>query len=468
MFGLFKRKTQKTETKRKGSAFTTDPFIVSSESKRSSEWLSPDVPTGMTMDSIQSSVKGGNFGVMPEAQSDWYISQGFIGYSMMAWIAKHWLVDKACNMPARDSIRRGYKINCDCADSISELSALDGAEHFDINEKMKLFIHGGRVLGGQAALFLVDSDDPEYYEYPFNIDGVSEDSYRGFSLIDPENMHPMLTAENVQDPASPMYMKPTYWMVGNRKYHHSHFVFFVPYPVTNKAKPAYNYFGVSVPERVYERTYAAERTANEAPMLAMTKRLAVLGINGYADTDKDIVEENLEYFTTFRDNYGFYVSDSEDSFTQFDTNLADLDVTIMTQYQLVAAAANVPATKLLETTPKGFNSSGGYEESSYRESLESITTNDLSKLLQRHYSILSRSLGQSHDAITVTWNPIDSPTAEEQSTIDLNESSELMNLFNSGAIDGEDIREILKNKKGSKYESLSEYEEAEEDPESWE
>ncbi len=35
----------------------------------------------------------------------------------------------------------------------------------------------------------------------------------------------------------------------------------------------YNYFGVSVPERIYERVYASERTANEAPQLAMTKRL---------------------------------------------------------------------------------------------------------------------------------------------------------------------------------------------------
>ena len=41
-------------------------------------------------------------------------------------------------------------------------------------------------------------------------------------------------------------------------------------------KPAYLYGGLPVPQLISERVYAAERTANEAPMLAMTKRLTVL------------------------------------------------------------------------------------------------------------------------------------------------------------------------------------------------
>ena len=40
----------------------------------------------------------------------WYASQGFIGYALCAVIAQHWLVDKACTMPADDAIRKGYTI----------------------------------------------------------------------------------------------------------------------------------------------------------------------------------------------------------------------------------------------------------------------------------------------------------------------------------------------------------------------
>ncbi|HEK2694361.1 TPA: DUF1073 domain-containing protein, partial [Proteus mirabilis] len=127
-------------------------------------------------------------------------------------------------------------------------------------------------------------------------------------------------------------------------------------------KPMYNYFGVSVPERIYERVYASERTANEAPQLAMTKRLLTMGIADPESADKDLIRENMLYFMEMRDNYGVQMTGSEDTVQQFDTSLADLDATIMTQYQLVASASNVPATKLLGTTPKGFNSTGEYEE----------------------------------------------------------------------------------------------------------
>src|SRR5690606_18134855 len=102
-----------------------------------------------------------------------------------------------------------------------------------------------------------------------------------------------------------------------------------------------------------------------------------MGIPDLGQADKAVVAENIAYFVEMRDNFGVQISDTGTEFNQFDTALADLDVTVMTQYQLVASAASVPATKLLETTPKGFNATGEYEEASYREGLESIQTNDL-------------------------------------------------------------------------------------------
>ena len=44
-------------------------------------------------------------------------------------------------------------------------------------------------------------------------------------------------------------------------------------------KPSYNYGGIPLPQLIYERVYAAERTANEAPQLALSKRTSVLKVN---------------------------------------------------------------------------------------------------------------------------------------------------------------------------------------------
>src|SRR5699024_5574062 len=112
-------------------------------------------------------------------------------------------------------------------------------------------------------------------------------------------------------PAHPMYMQPTYWQIGGRKYHHTHLVRFVPYPVARLARQRYNHFGVSVPERIYERVYAAERTANEAPALTMTKRLVAMAVAGLADADQDVVDGNLQWLTEMRDNYGVLATDDD-------------------------------------------------------------------------------------------------------------------------------------------------------------
>ena len=192
-------------------------------------------------------------------------------------------------------------------------------------------------------------------------------------------------------------------------------------------------------------------SANEAPQLAMTKRLLTMGIADPESADKDLIRENMLYFMEMRDNYGVQMTGSEDTVQQFDTSLADLDATIMTQYQLVASASNVPATKLLGTTPKGFNSTGEYEEANYREELESIQSNDLEELLQRHYDMLMRSDGLPVTEISITWAPLDSPTAVESADIELKEAQTDVALASTGAIDGLDIRKKLASNKESSY-----------------
>lgn len=440
------------------SAFSTHLYPALA---KESEFKGLDLPqptlNGVAMDSsIDGTVpafKGGSVFGVPDAQAAWYASQSFIGYNMCAVIAKHWLVDKACNMPARDAIRQGYDVDCENDDGreiSGKLRKLD--KKYQINRHLKDLIHFGRLYGGRLALFVVETSNPqEWYENPFNIDGVTAGMYKGIRQIDPQWVTPDLTDANLQDPASLDFYEPTYWIIGNRRYHKSHFVKFVPYPVADILKPTYKFFGVSVPERVYERVYAAERTANEAPQLAMTKRLLTVGMADIEGVDKDTIRENMMYFVDMRDNYGVQMTGATDTVQQFDTALADLDVTIMTQYQLVASGASVPATKLIETTPKGFNATGEYEEGSYREGLESIQCNDLDELAQRHYDMLLRSEGLPVTEVSVSWRPLDSPTAAEGADIELKRAQTDAAYASVGAIDGMDIRKRLAADKESAF-----------------
>jgi len=185
-------------------------------------------------------------------QLDWFGSQTFIGHQACGIIAQHWLVQKACDMPARDAIRNGYEltfnggegeINPEIKEKIRKLD-----KKYKINKSMREYVKFGRVYGIRVALFSVDIKDikkkKEYYAKPFNIDGVKPGTYNGIVQIDPEWITPELDLRALNDPTSAHFYEPTFWRTANGlRIHRSHLSIFVNGEVTDMLKPMYQYGG---------------------------------------------------------------------------------------------------------------------------------------------------------------------------------------------------------------------------------
>jgi phage-related protein (TIGR01555 family) len=398
---------------------------------------------------------------IPEVLAMWYASQTFIGYQLAAILAQHWLIDKACTVPARDAIRQGFDVvNVDGDDidpkALKQIHKAD--RRMRLNWNLEQFVRMGRIFGIRIALFKVESTDPLYYEQPFNPDGITPGSYKGIVQVDPYWTSPQLDMGSSSMPDSQHFYEPTFWLISGRKYHRSHLIIFRNGDLPDMLKPQYMYGGVPLPQRIMERVYGAERTANEAPQLVQTKRTTVwlTDMAQFAALGDEGIQR-MNDWVAYRDNYAVKMGDkSGDEFAQFDTSLADLDNVIMTQYQIVAAAANMPSTKLLGTVPKGFNSTGEYEEASYHEELESIQAHDLTPFIERHHLLVIRSeVPELKDVeTTVEWRPLDTPTAKEQADMNLVKAQTGAALIQSGAISSENEQERLKRDPASGYAAL--------------
>jgi len=404
---------------------------------------------------------------VPDQLQNWFMSQSFIGYQACSIIAQHWLVDKACSMPAEDAIRNGWEIKAlgeDKALSKNDLDALRSRDvPFKIKQNLVELVRFKNIFGIRIAMFKVDSDDPLYYDKPFNIDGVTPNSYRGISQIDPYWMTPMMTAESVADPSGIHFYDPEYWVISGKKYHRSHLIIARGPQPADVLKPTYVFGGIPLTQRIYERVYAAERTANEAPLLSLSKRTTAL----HVDVDKALAnqskfEEKLMFWVKYRDNHAVKVLGKDETMEQFDTSLSDFDSVIMNQFQLVAAIAKVPATKLLGTSPKGFNATGEFETISYHEELESIQEHDMAPMIERHYLILGRSLGIT-TKLTVVFEPVDSVSATQQADLNDKKADTRQKYINMGATSADEVRDVLRDDKNSGFNRLSS-EEANEAP----
>lgn len=398
---------------------------------------------------------------VPSNVMNYYANSGFIGFQACAIMGQHWLIDSACTIPAEDASRNGWQVTFN--DGLAASEELISAIHeFDVKFKAKKniveFTKFKRLFGFRVAIFVVESDDPQYYEKPFNIDGVTPKSYKGISQVDPYWMTPIMDDSAVANPANIDFYEPTWWQIGGQKYHKSHLVIVRHSEAADIIKPSYLYGGVSLPQQIFERVYAAERTANEAPLLTMTKRMNVQKVDlSRVFSDPEKFFSRLQEQTVLRDNYGVKLIDEDDDYFQHETSLADLDSVIMTQFQLVAAIAGVPATKLLGTSPKGFNATGEHEIDSYNATLAKLQSHDMQPLLERHYQILMRSefseLGDV--AIQIVWNPLDEPTEKERAETNNLKADYYGKLFNTGAVSGEDISKAVVSDENSGFSAVN-------------
>lgn len=414
-------------------------------------------------DLTQAKLANARGGYIPIAQLEWFGAQGFIGWQMCGVLSQNWLIDKACGVPAQDAIRKGYDVTLNNGqklnpDVLNDIRLYD--KRVNINGQMKSYIKKGRTFGIRHALFNIEGID---YEAPFNPDGITPGSYRGITQIDPYWITPELDMNAAANVASPNFYEPTWWRVNGKRVHRTHFIITrVSDDLVDILKPSYYYGGIPIPQKIYERVYAAERTANEAPMLLLSKRMTVVKTDttkafGPDNKFNDVMEKRAEY----RNNFGMDVFGTEDEVQQFETSLSELNETIMTQYVLVASAANMPVTKLMGTPPKGFDATGEYDEASYHEEVESIQAEIATPFLERHHLCMIRSyIAPKHGidpkklGTQVVWNPLDSYTTKELAEINKIKADTAAVYVTAGAIDGYDVRQSVINDPESGFNGL--------------
>ncbi|MFA6213396.1 MAG: DUF1073 domain-containing protein [Candidatus Obscuribacterales bacterium] len=409
-----------------------------------------------TMDyAAQNFGTGLTFGqTIPDTMVEWYGNQSFIGFQACMILAQNWLINAACEIPVDDALRKGHEIHSDDgadldAATLSKLNAFN--KDIDLMERMTNFGKFARVFGYRIAIFKIESDDPDYYENPFNPDGITKDSYKGISMPDPYYVTPQLSS-NGFDPADPNFYEPEYWMVQGKKYHKSHVILFRHCTVPTLMKPVYMYGGISLVQQIYEKCYSAEQAGNEANRLLMTKRLMVRkGDVQAALLDQQNFEDKMNFFQSVRDNYGEQVIDTTEDLLQLETALAEVTNVIAQKYEHVAAVARMPANKLMQTQLQGFAASGEAEEAIYNGMLETLQEKCFTKFLERHYTCAIRSLGLAKFEFAVAWPPIDTITEAEQATINQTKAQTDQIHATVGALTGENINERLSKDKNSGY-----------------
>lgn len=403
-------------------------------------------------------------GVANEIIYTFFARHGFIGWQLCAMLSQHWLINRACRIPNEDALASGWaaewqkrdtdetEIDEDKRAELLRRAVEVSNQKFKLAEKALRFGINRSIYGQALAYFDIEGEDPAT---PLNIDGIKPLSFKGIVIVEPYWAFPDW-GENAMMPGSLNFYKPEYYTIGGQRIHHTRVCQKPFVEVPDILKPSYYFGGVPLTQMIYERVYAAEKTANEVPELALTKRMLVADANMQdMVANPEAMRNKMEILAHFRNNNGVYFKDRPETVTQLDTNLSDLDANVWTQYQLVASVSSMPADRLLCTSPKGFQSTGEYERRTYAQTLKSSYQEvAYRELIEKTTAIVLKSELDISDPITINFNPIDTPTEAERVQTQLAQAQRDTTLVNAGIISAEEAREALSSDKGSGYSNL--------------
>ena len=397
-----------------------------------------------------------------------FFTHTFIGWQACALLTQNAYIKKACEIPARDAIAVDYKLhfaeeddNNPDTDKTEEEEILKELKQLsDRKMKIKNICRDANIFKKTYGQILVvptfSVDMTEEMEKPFDLSKIKKGTYTGMQIIQPFWVTYQMGVEQLNRPDKSGFYEPEYYTIPNKaKIHKSWIIKLVNGVCPDIMKPVYYYGGIPLTQQIYERVYCAEKVANEAPKLALTKRLLIIdGDVENLTAHPDEAYATMESVASLRDNMGFMVKNPENSVNQIDTSLTDFDALIMTQFQLVAAIAEMPVTKLMKTQLKGLANSGDYEMKDYAQTLVEIQENDFNAILLRHYQLLSVSEKGKDLNLDIVWNPIDTPTEIEMAQIESQQAQTDATLVGAGILGADEVRTMLRANEDSRFRNI--------------
>lgn len=394
----------------------------------------------------------------------------FIGYAALSLLSQHPLIRAMVETLADEMTRKWIEFGGQGSEEsdTKRVQALQAAtEKFHLK---KAFNRSAKKTGyfGGCMLYVDMGDDTRSDEglreiqTPLTLDSakIRKNSFKGFRLIEPINCYP--APYNADNPLAADYYQPNAWLVQGRKVHASRLLHFSQNEPPVLLKPAYNFFGIPLAQMALDyvdrfdtvRIAVARLVKRFSTSILKTDMSQILNGGGYDDAAS--LQARALLWQMFGDNQGLMALDMEkEDFVQVNTPLSGLSDIVSQQLELLAAISRTPAVKLLGIAPRGFNSTGEYDEANWYDHVASQQSIVFADNLDRAIKIIQLSeMGQIDDDLTHKFVPLHEQSETEKAQNRKQNADTFAIYFDRGVIGNEEERIRLASDPDSGYDSI--------------
>lgn len=291
---------------------------------------------------------------------------------------------------------------------------------------------------------------------------IKQGGFKGVKLIEPYVVSPGYY--NSVNPMADDYFKPTLWYVQGIPVHASRMLYFAENALPTILRPAYNFFGLSLAQKVLDAVSHFTGCRESANRLLEKYSLTVFKtdmteiLSGGMDTT---LQQRIQYFVQNRSNDGCATIDKEkEDLVVMTTSLAGVTDLVRQAMEYVAAMFNEPVTKMWGLSPAGFNT-GDSDLRNHYDNIESLQQKMFGEPMTRLCKLLQlNAFGEIDPAIEFKFAPLSEDDEALKITNNKTKAETNVMLMDAGVVAPEEVREQLINDPDSGFNNLEPYDPA--------
>ena len=359
-----------------------------------------------------------------------------------------WLAGSIVDIPPDDMTRKWRSWKGSAA-QIRQLQATE--KRLRVREKVNKALKVARLYGGSVILIGDGSPTPAL---PLRPEEIGRGGLRYLHVL---SRFEITAGEIDRNPASDYFGEPATYTLGSAAnetpqtvIHPSRVIRFQGHERAESLRS--EGWGFSVLQRCYDVVRNVASTAGNLALMAYEAKLDVVAIPKLTEN-----VANPEYRQKIIDRFrlaahtksvnGTLLLDAQEVFTQKQLNLGGMPEVLRLYLEIAAGAADIPATRLLGTSPKGMNATGESDTRNYYDMLGAQQVTKIEPTLDRLDELLIRdATGSRPKAIHFVWEPLWQVRENERSAINL-QTAQMAEIYAAlGAMPKDALATVIQGK----------------------
>jgi phage-related protein (TIGR01555 family) len=441
--------------------------LQASPDARSAPFEAPKLPPGVIPKGAALAMDWGGCDPYAYANSGFMdgfgLGIGFIGYPVLAELIQIAEFRNPSEIYAEEMTRMWIKLRATGDDKAERIAQLEDAmKRYKLREVFRTFAEHGGFYGRSQIFPDLGVQNGAKLQTPLILSDrtIAKGSLKRFAIIEP--YWTSATDYNSSNPLAEHFYRPQMWFVMGERVHTSRLLTFVPRPVADILKPAYNFGGMSLTQLLMPAVEDWLRTAKSVSDLLHSFTIPVLktdmggSLMGGGSED---LQMRAMLFNAMRDNKGLMTlskgqgdTDPAEELEFVSAPLGGLDHLKAQTQERMCASGRIPSVKLFGITPSGLNVSSDGEVRSFYDSVSAAQSGEYGDNLKKALDIIQLSeFGEVDPDITYTWEPLWQMDDTAKAAVRKTESDIDAQNITSGVVDPEEVRERLARQEDNQY-----------------